>query len=745
MSNQADFHDVLGIPPGEESRMYVSRLKDILTIEPFSEIEIPIDTLYQHVDTLYEKLMPGVSKRDFIGLASIVEIRFEELDREVAGSIEAKFWELPNGMKIGIESIPETSLEAQRASDLLKIPEMKTRAVFSGFGDEEIGNEKYKELSLPSRKQLNAILLVETHRHGAVEVPPDWNEGNFAYYVHMPYWSIYVCDGISFYLGQHNQFFDALGQYTRFLFSQDKYLEETALFLWDEIGGLVARHNWGGMIDGLRLLRWMPPQYYRAGRIFDQVIDVPNEGVRLQIAKEIESHPFSTLIEPLARLTQNETVSLVAQKLIRSIRLIGGERGFEGLLEIARFSPLPEVKKMASRALAWVVDYPSRKERIMELCRSSDREIRSAGFTALGDSKYHSVFDYGSALASEKEDNLRDALKDLAEGRADENQRDQIRDAFINGYVTTVMGEEAVDFGGGPNSLIVRTRDDIALFGRILTRAHAGRKALRQLIAPEFLGDLADSEDPKLEVLEKELAHTDNDLFFRLSCLSLFPSTFSLEAAAFVWGDSSSDAHWKLGLLHEGGFVLHDSNSNRYFRRRPEKRSPHAAHENLIGGSGLYQAAARHSEYHLSLLGRMEEEFTKMDDGAVNALANFDLEWMNIRAGQAWAALYADHDDLAAKLCCRYPVTGANLLVEHLTAEQRLQWLGVGLAAARRLGLIETEGALQFNLGIAFHQLGDNVRAIVEIRSAASILTEAKDSRAELANSVLTWLVEQAG
>src|SRR6266852_1758781 len=89
-----------------------------------------------------------------------------------------------------------------------------------------------------------------------------------------------------------------------------------------------------------------------------------------------------------------------------------------------------------------------------------------------------------------------------------------------------------------------------------------------------------------------------------------------------------------------------------------------------------------------------------------------ELEWGNIKAGQAWAAKHTSEDKAAAELCIRFPDAGAYCLDLRLHPRERIGWLETSVDACRKLRNRRAEGNRLGNLGLAYDSLGEYRRAI---------------------------------
>jgi hypothetical protein len=162
--------------------------------------------------------------------------------------------------------------------------------------------------------------------------------------------------------------------------------------------------------------------------------------------------------------------------------LIGGQAGFDALLEVAQHAILEYVAKLANRALAWVADYPERASRIRKLCFSKEWRLSAIGSVALSESKYHSVFAYGGVLASADERMFAQAFVALMDDHASAGQLLVLQEAFANGKLLVDPAIEALAAGSEADGAQVLTRDGVLVL--LLRKEHleAGRLALARVL-----------------------------------------------------------------------------------------------------------------------------------------------------------------------------------------------------------------------------------------------------------------------
>ncbi len=124
------------------------------------------------------------------------------------------------------------------------------------------------------------------------------------------------------------------------------------------------------------------------------------------------------------------------------------------------------------------------------------------------------------------------------------------------------------------------------------------------------------------------------------------------------------------------------------------------------------EAAHRHAQHFAEVLEATAELYQAGGESVLSGLKSFDTERANIERGREWAAANYESDDAALRLASAYPEAGIACLELRLPPRQRIHWLEVALATARRLGQREAEGIHLGNLGIAYATLGDSQHAI---------------------------------
>jgi len=429
-NNHIDFRQVLNIPEGGEPRFFAATLRQILSFKALAPENSELDEL----NHAYQTLCPDGTK-EFPALVQALRIK--------AGILESP-----------------------------------TLAELGALG-------------------LYRPLLMDTRMRGAVKIPPEWTPDSAVITFASSKgdigdprgWMIYLCYGISYYLGQKNDLFSALTGFARYLFSRQAALEDAALALWDEIGMLIHDGDYGGVIDGLKLAAELPPKHYRIVRILsdNRLLSSPSAGIRQAAAKLVERKRPEGYIEDLKECLIAETAALAWEAQIRALRAVGGEAAFEVLLEAARTATSPKAGRLAARALAWVMNYPERNARFVKLCASRDSRISAIGATAYSEFRHHSVFSYGGDLATDEENDLRDAFFDLMEKRANPDQEAVLRNAFESGRIRVLTGEDAVHANVGEDGAVVATSDGIVVLKLRKEHIELARETLGPVCPPQQL------------------------------------------------------------------------------------------------------------------------------------------------------------------------------------------------------------------------------------------------------------------
>jgi len=269
-------------------------------------------------------------------------------------------------------------------------------------------------------------------------------------------------------------------------------------------------------------------------------------------------------------------------------------------------------------------------------------------------------------------------------------------------------------------------------------RAAGSLLAITADLDPVFYAAQLQDERSRLERIGTEGVEIDVAASFNLSyvrlaseaarvfrSLSVFPTTFDAAADEVVCADAG---HVQLSDLVRRSLVLYDESTKRY-------RLHDLARLFADGKLRRVERAAvqkRHATHYLYVLSAATDLYLEGVESLLRGLALFDLEWGNIQAGHAWVeAQLGTADTEVLRLRMVYPNAGLYILDLRQNSRERIRWLEIALAAARRLKEREGEGATLGNLGNAYARLGDSGRAIEFHEQALLIDREVGDRRGE--------------
>jgi len=283
----------------------------------------------------------------------------------------------------------------------------------------------------------------------------------------------------------------------------------------------------------------------------------------------------------------------------------------------------------------------------------------------------------------------------------------------------------------------IETRaDEIAtLCGHLplaLRLAASAMAKYRNLSPADYVRRLQDRQQ-RLQLIDASLSLSyellSEELREHWRWLAVFPDTFADDAAAAVWGVAVDQAKDILGELMAASLVEWNETNNRYHLHdlaglfADEKLS---AEERAVGQK-LF------ATHYTLVLAAANQLYEKGGESLLRGMVLFDLEWGNIQAGHAWvAAAHADAVDADVVLLgMAYPSAGVYVLSLRQHSRERIRWLEIALTAARRLQYRDGESATLGNLGLAYADLGEPLRAIQFYEQALLIDREIGNRRGE--------------
>ena len=208
--------------------------------------------------------------------------------------------------------------------------------------------------------------------------------------------------------------------------------------------------------------------------------------------------------------------------------------------------------------------------------------------------------------------------------------------------------------------------------------------------------------------------------------LAVFPGPFDTAAAAAIWDFDTIQAKDHVVELRGYSLLEWDKETNRYSLHDLAR---HFADERLTDERHLVQR--RHARHYQQVLSRAEDLYLSGGDGVTQGLHLCELEWGNIRTGQAWASCHVELDDEAAQLCMNYPSKAFNTLRLRLHPRDHICWSEVGLNAARKFQDQRAESVALGHLGVSWSDMGDSREAIEYYEQALAIARSIGDRQAQ--------------
>lgn len=250
-------------------------------------------------------------------------------------------------------------------------------------------------------------------------------------------------------------------------------------------------------------------------------------------------------------------------------------------------------------------------------------------------------------------------------------------------------------------------------------------------LAPtDYVQRLRDSQS-RLELIEAslnlsyELLNEELRIWWRL--LAIFPDTFEEKAAAAVWNIEADQAQVVLGELIAASTVEWDESTRRYRLHdlaRVFADSRLSSEERSVGQK-------LHAGHFMEILAAANAWYVQGGEDVTRGIALLDLEWSNIREGQAWAETNAIGNEMVAKLSNQYPEVGGELLYMRQNPLERIKWLESALDSARYLKDRAAEGVALGNLGLTLDALGNSQRAVELHKEYLDISREIADRNSE--------------
>lgn len=224
---------------------------------------------------------------------------------------------------------------------------------------------------------------------------------------------------------------------------------------------------------------------------------------------------------------------------------------------------------------------------------------------------------------------------------------------------------------------------------------------------------------------------------------SIFPADFDAIAEEAICQDEGHKVLSELVKWSLIDYLLMDG-SGRYRMHDLVRAFASKCLDKEDGEVKRFEASRRFAEYYRDLLGHANSLYQQGGEAVLAGLRLFDIEQLNIRAGQVWAEETAenieDHPDISEqspenesvlRLCSSYFIAGLYVLHLRLHPLEQIRWLENALDASRRLTDREYEGQSLGSLGNAYHSLGDYQKAIEYHEQSLAIAKEIGDRLGE--------------
>ena len=202
--------------------------------------------------------------------------------------------------------------------------------------------------------------------------------------------------------------------------------------------------------------------------------------------------------------------------------------------------------------------------------------------------------------------------------------------------------------------------------------------------------------------------------------LSVFPQTFNDEAVAAVWEMGCDAAQDAIGDLMKWSLVEFSAENERY---RLHDLARLFADIRLSEGE-REATKLRHATHYCALLKNSHDLYHQGREDLLKGLSMFDVERVNIEAGQAWSKERSLEDSQALLLCIKYPISGKCVLIHRQHPRESISWFDLALIHARWLNHREDEAYASEFLGKAYSILGDSSKAKVCLENALMIFRE---------------------
>lgn len=165
--------------------------------------------------------------------------------------------------------------------------------------------------------------------------------------------------------------------------------------------------------------------------------------------------------------------------------------------------------------------------------------------------------------------------------------------------------------------------------------------------------------------------------------LAVFCDAFDPSAASAVWDIGLDDAQKLLSHMLGHSMIEWNEQTSRY--RLHDLAQLFA--DNRLEAQERETARRRHAGYYATLTSTAYEIIvSRKPDSVSHGFAMLSSDWMNVVAGQSWAASRVETDKFAARLCVEYATRAAYFHLTRHDPPELLLWLELATRADRYLG-----------------------------------------------------------
>jgi tetratricopeptide (TPR) repeat protein len=211
--------------------------------------------------------------------------------------------------------------------------------------------------------------------------------------------------------------------------------------------------------------------------------------------------------------------------------------------------------------------------------------------------------------------------------------------------------------------------------------------------------------------------------------LAVFREAFDTSAAAAVWDIELADAREQLGIILRCSMLEWDKQTERYRLHDLAQIFADKSVESMERSA----AQGRHAQHYAKVARAAYDVIVNRQSGSVSR--GFELlysDWVNIAAGQSWAAHNLDQNLEAARLCREYATRAAFFHLLKSDPPELIRWLEAAVRADRRLGDKEAQASDLSILGTVQVVVGDVSEAIKCHSAALSMSRDIGNHRTEM-------------